>query len=180
VKWLKSFLLVGNDQLAHIAVAFLFTVQFGWLGVVPSFISHFPIDAIPHGHIDNGAKESVKGGLAMMLLFFMLPDPNLAVCFLANCILALIYDVFLVGAKITDRKRIGFDNNFFLFWVKMIIKINILTHWAGNTKIFKKYYSNKPEKYNSLFVANHYVLRVSWLDLGQLTLVIIVLLIVFN
>ncbi|MCG2686644.1 hypothetical protein L6278_00730, partial [Candidatus Parcubacteria bacterium] len=57
-------MIIGNDWLCHIIVGAFLVWKFGWWGVPLAFLSHFPIDAIPHGHHKKEWLDALKGLVA--------------------------------------------------------------------------------------------------------------------
>lgn len=179
---------MGNDPLAHVSAAFLFTLKFGWWGLIPSFFSHFIIDTIPHGHVKSNLTESVKGGLVAMVLFFWIifhQNLALAICFFFNFVAAIIYDVFLILATKCDEKEFwkkftGHFRSVIFNLTVATIKINYFTHWMVRASGYASYKKSEPEKINCLPGRAYFPLRVSWLNLGQLIWSIVVLYIAFQ
>jgi hypothetical protein len=158
LKVLKNVLLVGNDWLLHVVLGAFFIQQFGWLGLIPSFFSHFLVDEIIHGHIKGvSAKgkliakifEASKGLIAAVLICIIAwikIDFNYA--FLLGCGIAisLSFDFLLEKAFSIDKKMSWKNFNHSLSkkvynFARILIRLNYFFHWFGRptklTKILK-------------------------------------------
>ena len=175
MKILKGILLVGNDWLTHVVIAVFFVFKFGWWGLIPIFISHFIIDMIPHGHVDNDIVEALKGvivGLAIILYCWIKINFPIAFLMGIGIFISIAYDFIFTVCKYMDGKKYWdkFENyflkNLIFKFVQKTIQLNNLTHWAGNNTWCAKLWKRE-EHYNSLPNKTHHSLNPGWVNLIQ-------------
>lgn len=154
--------LVGWDPVAHVVCGWTFTNIFGWWGIPISFTSHFLVDAIPHGHLEETLPEISKGFVLtiFLILWILLTDGFwLAVCVGLNVLSALLFDVFQQIAEIVDKKKTH------LKLAKKILGLNYFFHWFGKCSVFSSFWKDPTEhscglKGNGLEVAEYNLLHL--------------------
>ncbi len=179
MKALKSILLVGNDWLAHVMAGAYFTYAFGWKGLVPAFLWHFPIDMVPHGHVKSNVGDALKGivmAVAIGLYTWYTHSFKMAFMVGMGILVALSFDFFLTVANIADKKKI-WEKFFSTKWaVKIIIQLNYAIHWFGWVEKFRGLWKEK-EIHNCGVEGNG--LMVSWWNIAQLVVASIFFLLTF-
>ncbi len=177
LKVVKNFLIVGNDPVVHVAIGAYCVYQFKWLGLMPTFFSHFILDMIPHGHVESMFWEGLKGAVLALgiCLWAWLAhhDPAVVVMLATGIFVALAFDFILIGASKLDKKKIWewFGNPLKGAVKKIIafvIKLNFFLHWFGRSPTFQYLWKSPPEIYNCGVEGNG--ITPSWWNLWHLWL----------
>jgi hypothetical protein len=165
---------MGNDWLTHVVAGSFFYLEFGKIGLMGSFLSHFFIDLIPHGHHKKEWPDTIKGslvGIGITIYWFDQYGWKEAFWIGLSIALSVSYDFVGTASKFFDKKR------WFKRFNKIVLLISLYTHWFVWENISNKLNSGptKVETFDCLPGKKFHPWDVGWFNLFQPAIILIII-----